>query len=399
MKQLKDKPDLLVLLGTLGLLAVAAIAALMLQMGNPDGPPLSTRAYGVTGSLALARWAEALGYQVKQVEGRPYQLPDEMRLLFILQPNELYALTETEQEQLQEWVRSGGTLVVAVEYRVAYPITRHGPEQYASGSTEALQAFGFDLDYYGGIAENDSVKVRMTRPFASESPVEDFEIRSGDTLSMPNDAQRLAAVQAQPLIAMRQVGSGRMIAFSTVYPFTNEGLRDDNDARMVLTLLHLAPQGSIIGFDEYQHGSRQTATLMAWLFSAPAGLAVVLALALGIAYVFWTSRRMGRVFVPPELRIRRQPSEYVLAMANLARAAGQADATLLRYRDELKQRLGRPYRISAALPDDAFVAELRKADPAVDATQLRILLDALAQGRVSRAEFVRLAKEASEFGL
>ncbi|HEY3340810.1 MAG TPA: hypothetical protein VGK81_02285, partial [Anaerolineae bacterium] len=232
---------------------------------------------------------------------------------------------------------------------------------------------------------------------ASEPLAGDFEIRSGDTLTMPNDAQLLASLNAQPLIGMRRVGKGRVIAFSTIYPFTNEGLRDDDDARMVLNLLHLAPQGGIIGFDEYQHGSRQTASLMAWLVSTPAGLAVVLALILGVAYILWTGRRMGRVFVPPELRIRRQPSEYVTAMANLARAAGQSDATLLRYRDGLKQRLGLPYRINAALPDDVFVEELCKADPATDSTRLKALLLALTRGHASRAEFVRLAREASEF--
>ena len=395
----KTKADLLILLGTLGLLAVAAIASLVLQTGDPDGPPLSTRAYGVTGSVALARWAEALGYQVKQVEGRPYEISDDMRLLFILQPNALYALSDAEQERLQAWVRGGGKLVVAVEYWVAYPVTRHGPEQYAEGAREVLQAFGFDLDEYGDINANDAVKIRLTHPFATEPLGEDFAIRSGDTLSIPHDAQRLALMQAHPLIASRQVGSGQVIAFATVYPFTNEGLRDDNDANMVLNLLRLAPQGSLIGFDEYQHGSRQTATLLAWLFSAPAGLAIVLALGFGLAYILLTSRRMGRVFVPPELRIRRQPSEYVMAMANLARAAGQADAALLRYRDALKQRLGRPYRIGATLPDDTFVAELHKANPEIDSARLLNLLQALARGHVSRAEFVRLANEASEFGL
>jgi hypothetical protein len=394
---LKNKSDLRIMLGMFGLLTIAAIATLALQLGAPDGPPLSTHAYGITGGVVLARWAEALGYRVKQVEGRPYQLSNEMHLLFMLQPNERYALSDAELSQLEQWVRNGGTLVVAVEGNVYYPFSRHGPSQYASGDTSALHTFGFDLERYGFIDDSNPAKVRMTRPFASEPLADDFVIRSGDTLQLPIGAQQLAAVQTQPLIAMRLLGSGRVIAFSTVYPFTNEGLRDDDDARIVLNLLRLAPPGGIIGFDEYQHGSRQAASLMTWLLSTPAGLAVTLALALVVIYILWTSRRMGRVFVPPELRIRRQPSEYVTAMANLARAAGQSDATLLAYHDTLKQRLGRPYRISSTLADDVFVTELHKANPAVQAERLRTLLQALARGRVSRAEFVRLTKEASEF--
>ncbi|MCL5998340.1 MAG: DUF4350 domain-containing protein [Chloroflexi bacterium] len=392
--------ELGVLFGTFALLVAGAVLSLLLQVGVPDGPPLSARAYGVTGSVTLARWTEALGYEVHMVEGRPYRLPEEMRLLFVLQPNELYALAGAEQDALMSWVRAGGTLVLAVQEYVSYPLTRRGSAQVASGDAAVLGAFDFALSDGLSNQVSDLVTATLQQPLLTQPVVGPFRLLLPDALDAPADAVTLAAIDGKTILASRRVGNGRVIASSTTYPFTNEGLRDDGNARLVLNLLHLAPQGSLVGFDEYHHGSRQSPSIAAWLFSASAGQAVLLALILLAAYILWTGRRFGRVFVSPELRIRRQPSEFVLAMANLARAAGQHRATLLHYRDGLKRRLGRPYRIDPNLDDEAFVAELRAVDPGLDHRRLaQLLRDLAAPGsRVSTAQFVRLAREAGEFG-
>ena len=388
--------ELSILLGAFLLLVVAALISLALQLGAPDGPPLGARAYGVTGSVALVRWVQALGYETRIVEGRPYRLPDDMRLLFLLQPNAVYTLSDGEKEEVLRWVHAGGTLALAVEEHVSYPITRRGPPQDADGDSSLLEAFGLHLS--SDIASSgDLMTVTMRQPLSPQPQVGKFAVRTLDALKTPEDAQVVASAGKSAVIASRQVGNGRVIAFSTTYPFTNDGLRDDGNARLVLSLLHVAPEASVVGFDEYHHGSRQTPSILTWLLTAPAGQGTALALALLMVYIVWTGRRFGRVFVPPELRIRRQPSEYVVAMANLARAAGQYHATLLRYRAWLKQGLGKPYRIDPVLDDEAFVAELSHVNPSVDGQRLVKLLQALNRGTRSNAEFVRLAREASEW--
>jgi hypothetical protein len=318
-----------------------------------------------------------------------------MRLLFMLQPNALYTLGNAERDELERWVREGGTLVLAVERYVSYPFTRRGPPQAASGDAAGLQAFNFGLRK--AFSSGKMLTLTLRQNFTPGILVGDFQVRAGDTLTVPAGATILAADGDRAIVASRQIGQGRVIAFASTYPFTNEGLRNEGNARLALSLLRLAPAGGVIGFDEYHHGSRQTPSLMAWLFTAPAGQGVLLALALLAVYILWTGRRFGRVFVPPELRIRRQPSEYVLAMANLARAAGQSNATLLRYRDGIKRRLGRPYRIDPNLDDDAFVAELAQADASLDRERLlKLLRELSASRRLSVAQFVELAKEAGE---
>jgi hypothetical protein len=360
---------------------------------------LSARAYGVTGSVALARWVGALGYDARVIEGRPYRLPDDMRLLFVLQPNAIYTLAEAEKDALLRWVRNGGTLVLAVEEYVSYPVTRRGPVQMATGDDAVLEAFDFQLSSSHASTVTGMLTVTLQQPMFVQPMVGPFRVPAPDALSAPDDAVLLAAVGESPILASRQLGSGRVIASSTTYPFTNEGLRDDGNARLVLNLLRLVPPGSVVGFDEYHHGSRQTPSLLSWLVTAPAGQGALLALSLLVTYILWTGRRFGRVFVPPELRIRRQPSEYVLAMANLARAAGQRHAALMRYHDWLKRRLGQPYRIDPRLNDEAFVAELHAVNPGLDHARLARLLHELAEPRqrLSPAQFVRLARDASEF--
>ena len=390
--------DLWIVFGAFGLLALGALVTLLLQLGVPDGPPLGTNAYGVTGGLALARWVEALGYPVHLIEGRPYRLPDDMRLLMVLQPDNQYPWQDAESEELMRWVRAGGTLVIAVQNNVAYPITRRGPPQVAGGDMTPLEALGFGLTAMGGFKPGaTAVRLRQPFPLSTQPWTGDFQVRSTDTLSLPVDARVLASSGSMDIVASRRLGKGLVLAFATAYPFTNEGLADENDGSLVLSLLRSVPDGSSVGFDEYHHGARQSATIMAWMLTAPAGQALLLALVLLAGYIVWTGRRMGRVFVPAEMRIRRQPIEYVVAMANLARAAGQDRATLHEVRLWLKQRLGKPYRIDASLSDEEFTLQLAAADPGLDRERLLSLLRALNRGSKSPAEFVRLARDASEW--
>ncbi len=393
-----QRSNLKVALIAVAVVLAGAIVAASLQLGAPDGPPLSARAYGVTGSVALARWHEAMGFRVRLVEGRPYRIPADIRLLYVLQPNARYAFAREELATLRQWVEAGGLLVLAFEREVSYPISRRGPAQYALLDESPLGAFGFDT----ALLETRQITTTLAQPLLATLPVGEFQWRHDNqdnalALDPPNDAVIHARVDDGVLITSRGVGAGRIIVLAGTYPFTNEGLRDEANARLILNLAGLIPAGSVVAFDEFHHGARQTPSLSGWLFGAPAGLAVSLALALIGAYIVWSGRRFGRPFVMPELRIRREPSEYVLAMANLSRAAGQRNAALLRYHSWLKRRLARPWRLDVSLPDHRFVEELRAVGAPVDYERLARLLNDLQRGATSPAQFARLAREAAEF--
>lgn len=397
-KSASGRSNLKVLLIAVAVLAAGALVAATLQLGAPDGPPLSARAYGVTGSVALARWHAAMDFRVRLVEGRPYRIPQDARLLYVLQPNARYAFAREELATLRRWVEAGGVLALAIENEVRYPITRRGPAQYALLDESPLGTFGFDT----ALLETRQVTATLTRPLLAALPVGEFQWRRDNqdnalALDPPDDAVIHAQVDEGVLIASREVGAGRVIVLAGAFPFTNEGLRDESNARLILNLAGLVPAGSVVAFDEFHHGARQTPSLLGWLLSAPAGLAVSLALALIGAYIVGAGRRFGRPFVMPELRVRREPSEYVLAMASLSRAAGQRNAALLRYHAWLKRRLAQPWRLDVSLPDHHFVEALRSVGASVDYDRLLRLLNDLQRGATSDAHFVRLALEVAEF--
>ncbi|MCS7059550.1 MAG: DUF4350 domain-containing protein [Anaerolineae bacterium] len=392
------RSNFMALIASLAVLLAGAVISAGLQLGMPDGPPLSARAYGVTGSVALARWHEALGFRVRLIEGRPFQLPAEARLLYVLQPNTRYEFTDDELEVLHEWVEAGGILVLAGEATVSYPVTRRGPTQYAALDESPIELFGFEMDIFN----TSLLTATWTQPPAAPSPAQPFRWRRETdeyalALDLPDDAIIHALVDGEVIAASRQVGRGRVFVFAGTYPFTNDGLRNEANAQFILNLTALVPPNSLIAFDEFHHGARQTPSLLGWMFSAPAGLATALALALIGAYIAWTGRRFGRAFVPRELRIHREPSEYVLALANLSRAAGQRNAALLRYHAWLKRKLARPYRLDPSMPDHHFVAALQRVGAPLDYERLARLLSDLQRGASSAAQFVRLAREVAEF--
>ena len=394
-------PEWVVLLGALVLISLASVGSLVLQLNAPDGPPLSSRAYGITGGLAVARWIEAMGYKTRVIENRPYRIADTIDLLFVLQPSATYALSAADNHERERWVLNGGTLVVAVQSTFNYAVTRRGPAQTSIGDLSTSGVFSMSVET--AAVNNSDAKpklVRIVRELNDTTTLSAFTTLGNNVLKTPDDATTLATRDGRVIAAMRAVGAGHVIVIASPYPFSNEGLDNENNAQLVLSLLSMVAPGSTIGFDEYQHGSRQATSIGSWMLSAPTGQATLLALILLAIYIVWTGRRLGRVFIPPELRIRRVPSEYVIAMANLARAAGQQNATLLQYRRTLKQRLGRPYRIDPALADADFVAQLascEQSDGSPADKHLLTLLTSLQRGTHSRTEFIRLAREAAEY--
>jgi hypothetical protein len=94
---------------------------------------------------------------------------------------------------------------------------------------------------------------------------------------------------------------------------------------------------------------------------------------------------------------RRGPLEHVTAVANLNRKAGHRVDMLRQYHQWVKRHLGHRYRLDPSLPDEEYVAQLAKYNPALEKEKLLPLLQRLVQTNVSEAEMVKLAEEASKW--
>ncbi len=188
-----------------------------------------------------------------------------------------------------------------------------------------------------------------------------------------------------------------MIALSSLYPFTNVGLRDPAAAALLLNIVSWLPSGECIVFDEFHYGFGPATDLRTLLLSHPLGWAIVYGVVVIVLYIVAGSRRFA---CPLPLRsevARRSTGEYIDSMAGMLRHAGQVAYAAEHYRQMLRRRLGRPCGLSPALDDEEFVAALAAARP-LDREGLRRILAALRRADLNETDLLALVAEADRLG-
>ena len=235
-------------------------------------------------------------------------------------------------------------------------------------------------------------------------------------------APLLATLEGPVALTFAQ-GHGRVIVSAAPFAFTNAGLKLAGNPALALNLATVdglsagvannngnksngafgAGAAGVVWFDEWHHGARpgnEAAGIVGpdqWLRGTPAGQALLFVAAVLFLALLLRGARFGRPVPLPRDTARRAPLEYITAMANLHRRAGQRRAALRHYHDQIKRRLGRRYRLDPSLRDPEYVARLAELRPGLDAAALRGLLLALSQPAVSEETLVRLAGQAADW--
>jgi hypothetical protein len=303
-----------------------------------------------------------------------------------LEPTEF--ITDAAWERLEAWVEAGGTLLVA-------------GDRYLSTSWADHFDFRRD-DWQTGFL---TTTLRLQHPLLVSPPSAQHPgvIPDRGTLqSERDDFVVQAATLAGPAIVAFAQGQGQVILSTTSYPFTNQGLRAAGMADLVLNLVSLAGQPGRVWFDEWHHGVRGADTaapvgIHNWLRATVPGQAILLALGLTFVALLLRGRSFGRPLPLPQQIVRRNPLEFVTAIANLQRRAGHRTALLQDYRLRLKRELGRRYQLDVKLPDAEFVNQLAAYQPTLDRTALHQLLNRLNHQNVSETKMVQLAAEAAKW--
>lgn len=323
----------LVLLGALfgGLL----LALIVLQPGNEERlPPSTIYSANPAGGKALWLWLGELGYQVSTLESGSYRVPRESTTVLILSPT--VPFSDAEHDELERWVRGGGTLVIAADGLLAGPLLEH-----------------FEL----GLRALPLV-VETAHPVHDElldASIREVTVRASEELV-------LKTVNARPLLVAgdRVLGAlvprerGRLVVLSAPAALSNAALRREDNARLALSLVGPPGRGPVI-FDERHHGygladERPLHTLLldhGWgRASLYAGLATLL-------FLLLAGRRFGR----PRLVLAtrgRSLSEYVSSMAALYRS-GRKRSFLA---EHFQRRLHRDVAQDLGLPGDASVEQV-----------------------------------------
>lgn len=369
------------------LASLFAALALFIALGpgraaSVPGIGASSHASGPRGALALYRWIDALGYDVRRLQYRERFVPDpEAAMLIVLGPSEHYTLDEATA--VADWVERGGILIVADDR----------PGQLG-GAAPLFRIF--DLALFTPPPDQSLEPAPVLQPAFSAPPAR--AVVAGTTTALRTtraDAAPLAGANDAPLVLGLPYGAGYVFASAALYPFTNAGLDDGDNAAMVLNMLRRVPPGRRVVFDEYHHGFVSQPSLRALLLGTPWGWAILYTALTLAAYLALTGRRFGRATPLREEIARRSSAEYLESMAGLLHRAGKREALQAHYRATFKRRLARASGLSPHLDDAAFLAALATIAPE-RAARASALLTAMAAPVASDAVLLRLVAEADQ---
>jgi hypothetical protein len=323
---------------------------------------------------------EELGYRLSNRVSADFTLPEDTSLVLVLEPR--IGITGDEWEHIDLWVEEGGTLVLAGRRWVAAHAVRH---------------YDFELVY---LDENEEVEALVPQNPLWVAPPVSGMVEARVKAFFETDRHDFVphlAVEDKPVLVSFEQGAGQVFLSAVPFPFTNAGLKEKVNPELVLNLMTAGRSDGVIWFDDWHHGIRAFRQDVVgpedWLRYTPSGRAALYAAVAVILALILQGRRFGRPVPLPKRALRRAPLEYVTAIANLSRRAGHRLATLQQYHHVLKRDLGRRYRLNPTLPDDEYVAQLSRCNPAIDETALQGLLLRLRKRDVSEAELVQLASE------
>lgn len=364
------------------LTAVTAVAVWQEAQNAINQPTLASFSNEPEGARALYLYLKEIGYNTSDAVRHEFTIPDAANVMLLLEP--MPGITEGEWETIDEWVRDGGTLVIA---------------GWDFGTSLAMGHYDTRLGYLW----NQQTAVSLQAPLLTSPPLPaDAPLTTEATLATDRKdiAVHLATdPEGLPVMVSFAQGDGRVILSTMPQVFTNQGLKVKGHPEVALNHITAAGDVKMIWFDEWHHGIRPEVTASNnWLQRTPAGRALLYAGVVIFMGLVLRGRIFGRPIPLPQETGRRAPIEYISGIANLSRRAGQRTAVLQDYHHRLKRELGYRYRLNPTLPDAEFVRQLAAYEPDLDIVALQNLLARLSTHNVSEHELVELAAKAAEFG-
>ncbi len=365
----------LLVVGLIGL----ALLGLLVANQIPTVPlrPASVRNDERDGVMVLHRWLDESGYEVRELVSDSIQ-PGELDAIFIFEPDTYY--TPEEAQRVQRWVQQGHTLIVA------------GTSSYFLGSV--LAPYDITVSYL----QLYDTQVALTAPTLIQPPVASLHLKSISYLRFTRtDVVIHIALEGSPVLISFPEGRGTVWVMSSVYPFTNLGLQEDGSPQLVMNLLQTVPRDGKIGFDEALHGQEpQPESLTLWFLTTVPGLGIFSAFVLVLVFLVLRGRRFGQPMPLPDARLRREPVEFIRAIAHLLRRSGQREYTLQHYRTQFGRWLSSRYGVDLRRADLAQL--VAQHDPTVDAGELQALLDAISPTQqITEQELVSIVKRMDDW--
>ena len=338
-----------------------------------------TLAQGTT----LHRVLRKLKFRVTEIsEVYPARL-DRYDVLFL---QDLYkAPTETEVKDIQDFVKDGGTLIVAGDNRVLNSL---------------FGAYGLKLRE---LSETQEFSSRIPdKPFFPRHPVDRIRVRT-DFAIEPSEREvaMLYGTEDAAVIVTLRDGKGRAFFISSGYLFDVDGLRyDEDNAILFYNLMSTLPRNARIGLAERRYYTVETKPpdpLAAIVFGTSGGLAAVYMCLTLFIFLVLRGRRFGKPLDVQE-RSRRLSSEYVHAMTALYQKGNTRREILRHIRDKFRADLGNRWRVNPNLETPTFLKELTQRG-AIDKNEelISLLTDLRPSGSISESQLLDLAKRVESY--
>lgn len=350
-------------------IVLAAGLGLLVDLArDPADPSAERRSWGSSradGFRAASQLAANLGHRVVRQRDSWGQLPDpRAHALLVVDPRptvawaeESAAIDASQVRTLGRWVEAGGHLVLTPPGQLRLALVELPMSEQETGGLffDVCQATGgpppplgpeplaaplvadppLALDP-GALLPLDARGQLLAaawltwsgRPLVLAAPrVGPPELATFDPAALLPGTRARVALGRRALVAEREHGAGRVWLLSSAYPLTNQGLAHGGAAPLVAGLLHEVTDGGqrALVLDERAHGLAARRGVLGPVRAAGLGTPLV-ALLLVALLVAWRGAVREGAPRPGRAAPRRAKEEFVVALGDLARRAGQHDA-------------------------------------------------------------------------
>jgi hypothetical protein len=325
---------------TLGLLILASFGS-RLRVSYRTTLTGCARDNGTGGAAGLYRWAERIGIPVRLLEDPVWEatqsLPAPTGNCVLSMGNGSWSkpgeeLKPANWQSTRSWLARGNTLIVVTSALESLPptlrqdlllsnLSETGTEPSSTFGQESVEGRPETTQARLKNGENLTVKSKGPRwSVPSTRPAAPGKSGTGpSSSSQVNDPARwqLAGDWRGGVLFRIPVGQGAVYFLLDEFAWTNAGLDQGDNARVLADLLRREIRGGVLALDEFRHGHGRTESFLTYLLNLPGSTAFMqLAAIWAILYVYGRNVRLkpAEVYAEPE---RRTAQEYIDAVAQL----------------------------------------------------------------------------------
>jgi hypothetical protein len=288
-------------------------------------------------------------------------------------------LDTTSWRSTRDWLARGNTLIVVTAAPGSLPVAFRRdviPSTFNESRAEPASLFGpasvaaRPETIQAPLPSGESLTVELKGPRWSIASTQEPDSGAARTKPSPpakdKEAARLqlAGDERGGVLFRFPVGQGAVYVLLDEFAWTNPGLDQGDNARVLAAILAREIRGGVLALDEYRHGHGRAESFLTYLLNLP-GSAVFMQLAAvwSLLYVYGRNVRLKPVEAYVE-RQRRTAQEYIDAVAQLYERARAAPLVV----EAVARRLRQLSRSSAEHPGSVDVL-LQSAEDYIRAGQ------------------------------